>query len=100
MRIETTATESETIFTLIGRITSPDVQQLKAEIDAARKPIALDLQQVRIVDLDAVYFLAAAERKGIVLRHVPPYVHEWILLEKSRVARLESCGLPTSTIQT
>jgi anti-anti-sigma regulatory factor len=89
MRIEQTATQSEVIFTLIGRITSPDVQQLKAEIDAARKPIALDLQQVRLVDLDAVYFLAAAERKGIVLRQVPPYVREWILLEKSRVAQLE-----------
>ena len=89
MRIEQTASESETILTLIGRITSPDVQQLKAEIDAAPKPIALDLQQVRLVDLDAVYFLAAAERKGIVLRQVPPYVREWIHLEKPRVAQLE-----------
>jgi hypothetical protein len=89
MRIEQTASESETIFTLIGRITSSDVQQLKAEIDAARKPIALDLLQVRLVDLDAVWFLAAAERKGIVLRHVPPYVREWIFLEKPRVAQLE-----------
>jgi anti-anti-sigma regulatory factor len=89
MRIEQAASESETIFTLIGRITSSDVQQLKAEIDAARKPIALDLQQVRLVDLDAVWFLAASERKGIVLRHVPPYVREWIFLEKPRVAQLE-----------
>ena len=89
LRIEQIADDSETIFTLIGRITSPDVQQLKAEIDAARKPIALDLQQVRLVDLDAVYFLAAAERKGIVLRHVPPYVREWIHLEKPRAAQVE-----------
>jgi anti-anti-sigma regulatory factor len=89
MRIEQTSTESETVFTLIGRINSTDVQQLKAEIDAARKPIALDLEQVRLVDLDAVYFLAAAERRGIVLRQVPPYVREWILLEKSRAAQLE-----------
>ena len=89
MRIEETASDSEAIFTLIGRITSPDVQQLMAVIDAARKPIALDLQQVRLVDLDAVYFLAAAERKGIVLRHVPQYVREWILLEKSRVEQNE-----------
>jgi anti-anti-sigma regulatory factor len=86
MRIEQTATQSLAILTLIGRITSTDVQQLKAEIDAACKPIALDLQQVSLVDLDAVYFLAAAEREGIVLRHVPPYVREWILLEKPRVA--------------
>jgi anti-anti-sigma regulatory factor len=89
MRIEQTATESETILTLIGRITSPEVQQLKAEIDAAQKPIALDLQQVRLVDLDAVHFLAAAESKGIVLRHIPPYVREWIFLEKPRVALAE-----------
>ena len=98
MRIERIASESETSFTLIGRITSPGVQQLKAEIDAAPRPIALDLRQVDLVDLDAVYFLAAAERNGIVLRQVPPYVREWILLEKSRVAQLESCDAPLLTI--
>ena len=82
MRIEETANDSETIFTLIGRITSADVQELKARLAPRGKPVALDLEQVRLVDLDAVHFLAIAEEKGIELRHVPPYVRTWILLEK------------------
>jgi len=51
--------------------------------------IVLDLEQVRLVDLDAVHFLAVCETKGIELRHCPPYVREWILSEKARIRELE-----------
>ena len=89
LRIEQIIDDSETIFRLIGRITSPDVQQLKAEIAEARNRVTLDLQQVWLVDLDAVHFLAAAEQHGIQLRNLPQYVREWILQERPRVGELE-----------
>lgn len=89
LRIEQIADESETIFTLIGKITSPDVQRLKAEIAEARNRVILNLQQVWLVDLDAVHFLAAAEQHGIHLRQLPQYVREWITQEKPRVGELE-----------
>lgn len=89
LRIEQLTTESETIFTLIGRIASPEVQQLKAEMAEAPNRVALDLEQVAIVDLDAAHFLASAERQGITLRHLPQYIREWILLEKVRLASRE-----------
>jgi anti-anti-sigma regulatory factor len=92
LRIEQIADDSETIFTLIGRITSPDVQQLKAEIAEARNRVTLDLEQVSLVDLDAVHFLAASEQHGIHLRNLPQYVREWILQEKPRVDELERDG--------
>ena len=81
--------DSQTIVMLIGRITSPDVQRLKEQIAEVPGPVALDLQQVRLVDLDAARFLAAAERRGIELRHLPPYVREWVNLEKPRLGELE-----------
>lgn len=89
LRIEDGSSESETALTLSGRITSPDVQQLKARISETRGSVALDLQQVRLVDLDAARFLAAAERGGVALRHVPPFVRAWILLERRRLGDLE-----------
>ena len=89
LRIEQITNDSETIFTLIGRITSPDVQQLKAEIAETRNRVTLDLEQVSLVDLDAVHFLAVVEQQGIQLRHLPQYVREWILQEKPRVGELE-----------
>jgi hypothetical protein len=62
---------------------------LKAHLADARGLVALDLQQVRLVDLDAVRFLAVAERRGVQLRHVPPFVRAWILLERSNLSDLE-----------
>ena len=72
---------------LSGRIESSDVQQLKAQIDGNEK-VVLDLAQVRIVDRDAVRFLADCERKGIELRDCPPFVRAWILSEKPRAGEL------------
>ena len=89
LRIEQIADESETVFRLIGRITSPDVQQLKAEIAETPTRVTLDLQQVWLVDLDAAHFLAAAENSGITLRDLPQYIRAWVDLEKPRVGELE-----------
>ncbi len=89
LRIEHVRSDFGTTFLLIGRITSPDVQDLKARVAEEANPVALDLEQVRLVDLDAVHFLAAAERGGIELRHLSPYVREWVHLEKPRLGELE-----------
>ena len=89
LKIEELPGDSGTTFTLIGRITSPDVQDLKARLAEASNPVAFDLEDVRLVDLDAARFLAAAERRGVELRQVPQYVREWILLEKLRLSDLE-----------
>jgi len=85
LRVEQVPSDSGTVLTLIGRIDSPDVQDLKARVAEAPGPLVLDLQQVRLVDLDAVHFLAAAEQMGVELRHLPQYIREWILLERPRL---------------
>jgi hypothetical protein len=74
---------------LIGRITSPDVQDLKARVAEEPNPVALDLQHVRLVDLDTVHFLAVAERSGVELRNLPQYIREWICVETPRLGDLE-----------
>lgn len=89
LRIERLRDDSGTTFLLIGRITSPDVQDLKALVAEEPHPVALDLQQVRLVDLDAVHFLAVAERSGVELRNLPRYVREWVLVETPRLGDLE-----------
>ena len=86
LKIERTESGSMTTFSLAGSIDWSGVQQLKAQIARVRSRIALDLRQVRLVDLDAAHFLAAAEGSGIALRGVPRYVREWILLERARVS--------------
>ena len=83
LRIEPAPNESPTLLKLVGRIASPDVQQLKALIAEMPNPVALDLHEVELVDLDAVRFLAAVERRGLVLRNLPPYVRAGVLLERA-----------------
>ena len=89
LKIEMVSDGQDTVLRLSGRIESEHVQELKAQIDGKTQRIVLDLEQVRLVDLDAVHFLAVCETKGIQLRSCPPYVREWILSEKPRIRELE-----------
>ena len=89
LRTEHVRTDSGTTLILIGRIASPDVQDLKARLAEALHPVALDLEQVRLVDLDAVHFLAVAERSGVELRNLPRYIREWIRAEARTLSDLE-----------
>lgn len=89
LRIELAEGVSETVLMLIGRIDSAGVQQLQARIADARNLVALDLQQVCLVDLDAVRFLTTADRAGIELRHLPRYVREWMLVERQWLGERE-----------
>lgn len=85
LKIEKVSDDPDVLLRLSGRIESQQVQELKAQIDGSKKKFIFDLEYVRLVDLDAVHFLAVCEAKGIELRHCPPYVREWILLERPRM---------------
>jgi hypothetical protein len=85
LKIEKVSDGPSLLLRLSGRIESQQVQELKAQIDGSKKKFILDLEYVRLVDLDAVHFLAVCEARGVELRHCPPYVREWIHLEKPRM---------------
>ena len=59
------------------------MQQLKLEIDRSETDVALDLRQVRIVDREAVRFLARCETQGIELLECPAFVRAWIKSERN-----------------
>jgi anti-anti-sigma regulatory factor len=69
-------------FALSGRIEEEhlsDLQKLlKVETQAKPTAITLDLIDVRLVDREAIKFLAACEVQGIMLKNCPSYVREWI----------------------
>jgi ABC-type transporter Mla MlaB component len=69
-------------FALSGRIEDehlPELQKL-LEVETQAKPtaITLDLVDVRLVDREAVRFLATCEAQGMMLKNCPSYVREWI----------------------
>jgi hypothetical protein len=59
-----------------------EVAEVKALFDADYKTIALDLQDVRLANCDAVRFLRDCEADGMKLENCPAYVREWMERER------------------
>ena len=82
LRIERSARERFTIFTLSGRMETEHVVGLKELFDHDYRNIILDLQDLRLADRDAVRFLKGCEKDGMKLQNCPEYVREWMDREK------------------
>jgi anti-anti-sigma regulatory factor len=72
------------VLRLSGRMRATHLEQLRARIDKNMRSIALDLEELTLVDIDGVRFLGTCESQGIELRHCAPYIREWILRENAR----------------
>ena len=74
------------VFSLSGRIEMEDVAELQRILDseAVEHSVALDLQEITIVDRDALQFLARCEADGIKLENLPAYVRDWLASEQSQ----------------
>jgi hypothetical protein len=48
----------------------------------SRPRIALDLEQLTLVDVEAVRFLGGCRRNGMALLNCSPYIREWIAKEQ------------------
>jgi anti-anti-sigma regulatory factor len=81
LRIVADVREDGTTIHLIGRMRAEHVEHVRAEIAASRAPATLDLNEVTLADVDAVRFLLAAERQGIVLQQCAPFIREWMARE-------------------
>ncbi|RPI35375.1 MAG: hypothetical protein EHM67_13850 [Hyphomicrobiaceae bacterium] len=83
LKIERSADGDVVVFTLSGRIAMERVVELQSlfasEVGACR--LVLDLEEVDLVDRDAVRFLAQCVADGIQLARCPGYVREWIARE-------------------
>lgn len=70
-------------MTLSGRIEPEHLAELQDMIgdEAPHHTLVVDLKEVKLMDRDAVKFLAQCEARGIKLESCPAYVHEWIVGE-------------------
>ena len=84
LRIESVSDEHGTTIRLIGRMQAQHVEELKAQIATSRARVLLDLEELSLVDLDAVRFLGTCQAGGISIVHCPAYIHDWIAKERGR----------------
>jgi len=96
LRIQRTVESELVVFRLTGRIQAADVPELLTllQSDSSWCAIVLDLEQVKLVDRDAVLFLALSETTGAKLRNCSAYIREWITQERSAMNRNKT-GAPS-----
>jgi hypothetical protein len=91
LRIQRSVESDLVVFKLTGRIQAADVPELltllKSDSSWGGRGIVLDLEQVKLVDRDAVLFLALSEMTGAQLRNCSAYIREWIRQEISAMNR-------------
>jgi len=84
LRIEKASRGQLIILRLSGRIQSEHVEELRAQMQGGAQRIVLDLADVKLVDRDAVCFLAVCEAGGVELRDCSPYIRDWIARERAK----------------
>jgi hypothetical protein len=74
------------VFTLSGRIEMVDVPELQRllSLEAVGRDIAFDLEDVTLIDRDAIKFLARCENDRVKLENCPAFIREWIDAERRR----------------
>ena len=84
LRIEKDSNGETTTIRLIGRMRREHIEELKAQMKAAGGSVTLDLNEVSLVDLDVIRFLATCQTEGISLVHCSRYIDNWIAKERFR----------------
>ena len=69
---------------LSGKFRSEHLDQVEAEIELCDTPAVLDLEELELIDVEAIRFLNACEAKGVLVLHCSPYIRKWMLRERSQ----------------
>jgi hypothetical protein len=74
------------VLKLSGRIDAENIAELetliRSEVDG--RPIVLDLEDLILVNREAVSFLERCEVESITLKNCPAYIREWITRQRRR----------------
>jgi hypothetical protein len=82
LKIERIVGKGKTRIRLSGQVRAERLDQLKVEIERAGPRVALDLEEVDLVDIESVRFLNACVADGISVLHCSPYIREWMFRER------------------
>ncbi len=84
LKIERISGERKTRICLSGQLRSEHLHELKSEVERGGPRVALDLEELDLVDIESVRFLNACESAGVSILHCSPYIREWMLQERNR----------------
>ena len=82
LKIEKHCDGDSTTIRLIGRVRAEHLEELEKQIRESGPAVTLDLEEVTLVDVDIVRFLATCEARGVTLLNCSPYIRDWIGKER------------------
>jgi hypothetical protein len=82
LKIEKHSDRYRTTIRLIGRMRGEHLPELEKQIKESGSKIALDLEELNLVDVEAVRFLGKCEVEGVTLLSCSPYIRDWIGKER------------------
>jgi len=82
LKIERISDELGTRIRMSGQLRFDQLEQVIAEVKRGGA-IALDLEEVDLVDVEGVRFLNTCEAQKIAVLHCSPYIKEWMLWERT-----------------
>ena len=80
------SSEDTVVLRVCGRIQVEHLNTIKESIEQEGRSVVLDLEEVMLVDREAVNLLALCELKGIPLTNCPAFLREWVSEERRRMA--------------
>ena len=83
LKIERISRKHRTQIRLSGELRAEHLDQLKDQIERAGLLVAMDLEEVYLVDIEAVRFLNACVEHGIAVLHASPFIKEWMFRERA-----------------
>lgn len=86
LKIEKKADIYNTEIRLSGQIEVDVLGTLKDELQDLHSATILDLEEVTLVDVDAIRFLRDCETEGMRIRNCSPYIRNWIQRERNSLS--------------
>ena len=71
-----------TTIRLIGRMRAEHLSELEQQIKESESKIVLDLEELNLVDVEAIRFLGMCETQGVTLLNCSAYIRDWIGKER------------------
>jgi hypothetical protein len=84
LRIERVSVRRGTRFRISGELRSEQLNDLRTEIERGGSQVTLDLDELYLVDIDAVRFLNACGAQGVRVVNCSLYLREWMHRERKQ----------------
>jgi hypothetical protein len=82
LRIDRISGRRTTRIRVCGEFRVEHIDQVKAELSTSGTQVALDLDEVDLLDVECVRFLNKCQAEGISMLRCSPYIKEWMLRER------------------